>query len=624
MGNFDIYTMCGIAGIISKDSSVINEVLLKKMTDSIAHRGPDGEGFWINRNNTTGLGHRRLSIIDLSNAAAQPMHFLDRYTIIHNGEIYNYIELREQLIKQGYSFRSQSDTEVILAAYDKYKEACLQHFDGMFAFTIWDEKEQTLFCARDRFGEKPFYYSFSEEQFLFASEAKALWAVGLEKKINYPLLLNYLVLGYTQTAADKTITFFQNIFSLPAAHYLKFSTRSFSFDINNYWDCDKETKLSITEKEAVEKINELFSNSVKRRLRSDVSVGTSLSGGLDSSSIVATINKIQSTNSLQTFSAVFPGFEKDESPYVRSVTERFNLKNYTVTPTVEDFIKDLGSLCFHHEVPFSSSSIFAQYKVFELAKQQDVKVLLDGQGADEILAGYNKYIHWYLQELLAARNFKFVREKNDLKKNKMDFSWGIRNYLAAWFPAQTTYRLEKREIKKLSRFPDIRDEFRNEYLDKQSIFKPIVFKLNDILYYSVFQSGLEELLRYADRNSMAHGREVRLPFLNHELVQFIFSLPSTYKIHEGYTKWILRKSMETVLPGSIIWRKEKIAFEPPQKKWMENALLEEFVREAKQKLVKEGVLRSSALNKKIQPHNAYAAENHDWRYLIASTCMNII
>ena len=592
------------------------------MTDSIAHRGPDGEGFWINKNNFVGFGHRRLSIIDLTNGGAQPMHYLDRYTIIHNGEIYNYIELKEQLSKQGYIFQSQSDTEIILAAYDKYKEACVQHFDGMFAFAIWDEKEQTLFCARDRFGEKPFFYSFDETQFSFASEAKALWAIGIEKKINYPLLLNYLVLGYTETAADNTITFFQNIFSLPAAHYLNFNYREFTFNISRYWDCDKETKINISEEDAIEKFTELFTASVKRRLRSDVTVGTSLSGGLDSSSIIASINKIEGTNFLQTFSAVFPDFEKDESKYIQSVAEKFNLKNYSVSPTADDLVKNLEKLCYHQEIPITSSSIFAQYKVFELAKQQNVKVLLDGQGADETLAGYNKYIHWYLQELLKARNLKFSKEKRALKKNKISFTWNIKNYIAAWFPAQATYQLEKRETKKLLHFPDITNDFKNAYLDKQSILKPIVFKLNDVLYFSTFQSGLEELLRYADRNSMAHSREVRLPFLNHELVQFIFSLPSHFKIHNGYTKWLLRKSMEKNLPASIVWRKEKTGFEPPQKKWMENILLQEYLREAKSKLVKEGILKPSTLNKKIQPHDAYAAENFDWRYLIAANCIS--
>jgi asparagine synthase (glutamine-hydrolysing) len=615
--------MCGIAGIISNDTSLISTVLLKKMTDAIAHRGTDGEGFYINPQNNAGFGHRRLSIIDLSPAAAQPMHYLGRYTIIHNGEIYNYLELRETLTKSGYRFESRSDTEVILAAYDQYGKDCVHHFDGMFAFAIWDNKERELFCARDRFGEKPFFYAFDQGRFLFASEAKALWAAGIEKKINYPLLLNFLVLGHTQTAADTTITFFEDIYSLPPAHYVQVDSTATSVKLNKYWDCDKETKTVISEQDAVEKFTDLFAVSIKRRLRSDVALGTSLSGGLDSSSIVAMISKIQNTNTLNTFSAVFPGFEKDESAYIQELTRKFELTNYSVTPTEDELIKDLEKLCYHQEIPFTSSSVFAQYKVFELAKQHQVKVLLDGQGADETLAGYSRYIHWYLQELIGRRSKDFFLEKRALRKNAVPFDWGIKNILAAFFPAQATHQLEKREIRKLRDFSGIAPGFKHSYLDPQSIIKPIVFKLNDALYFSTFQSGLEELLRYADRNSMANDREVRLPFLSHELVQFVFSLPSQFKIHQGDTKWILRKSMQESLPANIVRRSDKVAFEPPQKKWLENPGLQEYIHEAKSKLVKDGILEPTVLTKKIQPHSAYAVENYDWRYLVASVCMAI-
>lgn len=619
----DIYIMCGIAGIISNDTSLISTVLLKKMTDAIAHRGTDGEGSWINPENHAGLGHRRLSIIDLSPAAAQPMHYLDRYTIIHNGEIYNYLELRERLNKCGYRFQSRSDTEVILAAYDQYGKDCVQYFDGMFAFAIWDDKERELFCARDRFGEKPFFYAFDQGRFLFASEAKALWAGGVEKKVNYPLLLNFLVLGHTETAADATITFFQDIYSLPPAHYIRVDAAGTITGLHKYWDCDKETKTITTERDAVEKFTELLNQSVKRRLRSDVALGTSLSGGLDSSSIVAMISKIQNTNTLSTFSAVFPGFEKDESAYIQELTRKFELKNYSVSPTGDELIDGLEKLCYHQEIPFTSSSVFAQYKVFELAKQHQVKVLLDGQGADETLGGYNRYIHWYLQELIGRRSMDFLSEKRALRKNGVSFAWGIKNILAAFFPAQATHQLEKREIGKLRNFPGIATAFRQSYLDPQTIIKPIVFKLNDALYFSTFQSGLEELLRYADRNSMANDREVRLPFLSHELVEFVFSLPAHFKIHQGDTKWILRKSMQVDLPSNIVRRKEKVGFEPPQKQWLENPRLQDYIHEAKSTLVKDGILDPGVLTKKIQPHSAYAVESYDWRYVVASVCLAI-
>jgi asparagine synthase (glutamine-hydrolysing) len=614
--------MCGIAGIISPNPNNISKRRLIKMTDSLAHRGPDDEGLWINASGSAGFGHRRLSIIDLSENASQPMHYDDRYSVVHNGEIYNYIELKEELRKKGYSFRTASDTEIILAAYACYKERCLEYFDGMFAFAIWDEKDQTLFCARDRFGEKPFYYSFDEEQFIFASEAKAFWAAGLEKKVNQPLLLNYLALGHTQTPVDKTITFYQDVFSLPPAHYIQFQLSTFTFQLADYWDCNKETKINVSEKDVEEKLQELFFTSVKRRLRSHVSIGTSLSGGIDSSSIAAEINELNDGNfSHKTFSAVFPGFDKDESEYINLTAKKFKLENYAVTPTADSFIKDFEKLCYHQEMPFSSSSVYAQYKVFELASQNNVKVLLDGQGADEVLAGYTKYIHWYLQELIRPNPFAALNEIKALRKNQIHFEWGWKNYLAAWFPAQAANQLEKREIKKLMKQPDITDDFRQQYFDRPTIYKPFVTKLNDILYFNTFQQGLEELLHYADRNSMAHSRELRLPFLNHELVKFIFSLPGNFKIHNGWTKWILRKAMESKLPAEITWRRDKTGFEPPQKIWMQNETIQEYIHTAKETLVEKKILKPGTLNKKSQPLDVYAADNFDWRYLIAAGCI---
>ena len=617
--------MCGIAGILSADPAAISIAGLKKMADTLTHRGPDGEAYWISDTGNVGLAHRRLAIIDLSPAAAQPMHYLNRYTIIYNGEIYNYLELRETLIKQGYSFQTRSDTEVILAAYDYYQSRCLDHFDGMFAFAIWDQLEQSIFAARDRFGEKPFYYAYTREQFYFASEKKAIWAAGIEKKINQPLLLNFLVTGHTQTPADSSISFHQDIFSLPAAHYLFFRLPGFSFDLTCYWDLDKESTLQLSPNQACEKWKALFFMSVSRRLRSDVSVGSSLSGGLDSSSILAAIRAqtipvegSSPVTRMASFSAVFPGFSKDESRYIALVNKKLDLDNYPVSPCVEDLLKDFEQLCYCQEEPFSSSSLYAQYKVFERASQSRVKVLLDGQGADETHAGYTKYIHWFLQEGLRHRTKNHFSDIRALKKNNMPFHWGWRNYLAALLPAQAADQLERREARKIKGQPYITEAFADQYFDRPSIYKPIVFKLNDILYFDTCRFGLEELLRYADRNSMAHGIEIRLPFLNHELVQFLFSLPSSLKIHQGWTKWILRQSMASYLPAEIIWRKDKIGFETPQKNWMENPLVIECIQEARKKLVQQGILRSSVLDKKIQPQDVHAADNYDWRYLVAA------
>ncbi len=612
--------MCGIAGIISPNPSLINLQVLRSMSDALHHRGPDGEGFWINKNNNAGFAHRRLAIIDLSSAAAQPMHYMQRYSIVYNGEIYNYIELKTELKKAGYHFTSDSDTEVILAAYDCYKETCLQYFDGMFSFAIWDEKEQTLFAARDRFGEKPFYYYAEKTMFAFASEMKGLWAADIDKSINNKMLLNYITLGYVQNPGDQAQTFYKNIYSLPPSHYLRYTFSTNDFTIVNYWNIDKQALQKISEGDAVKEFEHLFSASVTRRLRSDVPVGCSLSGGLDSSTIIHYIQQQtpDSLNNFKTFSAVFPGFKKDETKYIQQVVDKFGVQNFTTTPTADTLISDFEKLCYHQEEPFSSSSIFAQYKVFELVKKNNVKVLLDGQGADEILAGYHKYIHWYLQEMISRNKFaKAKKERHYLHKNNVKFTWDIKNLLAAFLPSHAAIALEKKEYQKTIHNSDISKQFLSHVKGREweGIHKPIVTKLNDILYFNTMQNGLEELLRYCDRNSMAHGTEVRLPFLNAELVKFIFSLPSALKINHGFTKFLLRKTMDKKLPDIIVWRTDKIGYEPPQKQWMEDPMLKDYLHEAKSKLVKENILKPHVLNKKHHTLHAHDANNFDWRYL---------
>ncbi len=618
--------MCGIAGIISPANREVNQARLQLMTDSIRHRGPDGEGFWINEQGTVAFGHRRLSIIDLSNAASQPMHYLDRFTITYNGEIYNYIELKSELKNKGYQFQSQSDTEVILAAYACYGIDCLQHFDGMFAFAIWDSQAQLLFCARDRFGEKPFYYSYANNELLFASEMKALWSAGVAKKMDPTMLLNYLTIGTVNYPIDRHQTFFSNISSLPPKHYLLYHTinNKINIDIKPYWDIDKvQSQFNISEADAIEKFTSLLTSSVKRRLRSDVAVGSSLSGGLDSSSIVAIINQqLQHSEKQKTFSATFPGFEKDESAYIKQVVSAFNIDNFATTPSADDFIADLQHLIYHQEEPFQSASIYAQYKVYELAKQQQVTVILDGQGADETLAGYTKYYHWYWQELIANHKFKELKkERNAAIKNGQTIDWSFKNYLAAWMPQVAANQLEKNTFRQVEFSRDFNRDFVEENKKRFAIYKPAVYNLNDILYFNTMQSGLEELLRYADRNSMAHSREVRLPFLSHELVQFIFSLPSSYKIKNGFTKNLLRLSMQNHLPASIVWRKDKVGYEPPQKLWMQNEKMKDCIHESRKKLVAQSVLNKKVLNRPIILKDAHESGNLDWRYLCAAQCL---
>jgi asparagine synthase (glutamine-hydrolysing) len=624
--------MCGIAGIINPSSRQLagsEENLsslkhrLQLMTTSLQHRGPDGEGFWINAAGCAGFGHRRLSIIDLSNAGQQPMHYLDRYTIIHNGEIYNYVELREELQRNGYLFTSKTDTEIIAAAYDYWGNECVDYFDGMFAFAIWDETEKELFAARDRFGEKPFFYFYNDGQLFFASEMKALWAAGVERIPNQKMLFNFITIGYTDNPEQPGETFFENIHKLPPATSLMYKLNKGELLLETYWSIDPEKEnKKITDNEALDQFTHILTHSVKRRLRSDVAIGTSLSGGLDSSSIVALINELQPSGyPSKTFTAIFPGFEKDEFTFSKQVANKFNLQQFTASVSGEAMLSDWQQLCYYQEEPFGSASIYAQYKVYELAKQQDIKVLLDGQGADETLAGYHKYYKWYWQELFRKRKLSKSKELNAAKEIGVTENFGYKNKIAAYFPAFATITLENQYLLKALKQEDLTKDFVKLQSKEAYYTTPDHFTLNGALHFNTCTHGLEELLRYADRNSMAHGREVRLPFLSHELVEFVFSLPANYKIRNGWTKWLLRETMKNKLPESITWRKDKVGFEPPQKNWMQNKQVQEAIQEARRKLVTEKILKPAVPDKPVQPLHSHDADNYDWRYLAAATCL---
>jgi asparagine synthase (glutamine-hydrolysing) len=618
--NSDIYKMCGIAGIIQANPALFNLEHLKKMSGSLAHRGPDGEAIWQNVAGTALLGHRRLSIIDLSAAAAQPMHFADRYSIVHNGEVYNYIELKKELEKEGYIFRTNSDTEVILAAYDFWDDECIGHFDGMFSFAIWDEEEKELFAARDRFGEKPFYYSFDGSTLVFASEMKALWAAGIPRLPNQQLLFNFITIGYVDNPARPEETFYTNIYKLPPASQLYYSPENKELTIEKYWDIDTTKKnKKITDQDAMAQFHHLFTTSITRRLRSDVSIGTSLSGGLDSSSVISGISESQTINyNPQTFTAIFPEYEKDESAFSKQVAGQFRLQQHTIAITADGLVNDWEKLCRQQEEPFGSASVYAQYKVYELAGQHNARVLLDGQGADEILAGYSKYYKWYWQELFIKRRLITSGEIKAARKLGIEEGFGVRNIIASLFPDLASVILEHHYLVKALRQEDLTRDFVKQQSKEAYYSTPDYFNLNGALYFNTCTHGLEELLRYADRNSMAHGREVRLPFLSHELVEFLFSLPSHFKIRQGWTKWLLRKNMDGKLPAPIIWRKEKIGFEPPQRQWMENRKLQELIMEARKKLVNQNILKREVLDKPVRPTDSHAPDSYDWRYLSAA------
>lgn len=611
--------MCGIAGIVSKDPSEISLGRVKKMTDSIVHRGPDGEGQWLSDDGKVGLGHRRLSIIDLSVHANQPMHYLDRYSIVFNGEIYNYIELRETLLKQGYTFHTASDTEVLMALYDRDKENCLQLLDGMFSFAIYDKKEHRVFCAVDRFGEKPFHYHHKPGHiFFFGSEMKTLWAAGVPRNVNRQMLFNYLQYAYVRNFEDQQQTFFEDIKRLEQSHYLILDVQTLQITITRYWDINLTSKCtSIKEADAFEQFRELFNTSIKRRLRSDVPVGSSLSGGLDSSLVVSVINELNQDRAIhqKTFSAQFPGFERDESRFQQMVIDRTGADAFFTQPNAQTMLREMDKVFYHQEEPFGSSSIMAQYEVFKLAKQHGVTVLLDGQGADEYLAGYHAYYQFFFIEL----------ERN---KKEYQHQWEAYSQLHSQNPVNTTMqkglRYYLRSVpalfelaRKINTLLDFnRGSFTSDYyranrlkrFNSQTAFDT----LNGMLRQSTIGGGLQDLLRYADRCSMAHSLEVRLPFLYHELVEFVFSLPSTYKINKGWTKYIARKAFEHIMPEEITWRVDKIGYEPPQKKWMESDTVREIIQENKRVLVKAGILDKDILNKPVVSVATSAVGINSW------------
>ncbi|TAL59987.1 MAG: asparagine synthase (glutamine-hydrolyzing) [Bacteroidetes bacterium] len=581
--------MCGIAGVYKLNKASVTTDELKKMTDVIVHRGPDGGGHWINVDGNIGFGHRRLSIIDLSDNAKQPMHYADgRYTITFNGEIYNYIEIKEQLVQKGYKFRSSSDTEVLLALYHLKKEKCLVDLDGMFAFAIWDEQEKILFCARDRFGEKPFHYYQDINRFIFASEIKQFWEAGIPKVLDQEKLLKYVNIGLLDDPEDICSTFYKNIKRLDAAHYLLISPDRKTV-IKKYWDIDLNAKqFSGSIEDASEKFLNLFTESIRLRLRSDVPVGSSLSGGLDSSSIVMLIDALKGKELKQnTFSARFKDFSKDEGRHIETVVNACkNVDVHYSWPDKDYFEKLFDKVTYHQDEPFASASIIAQFSVMELAKERNVTILLDGQGADEQLGGYVPNYHYYLRQLNYVNPSLFRQELSAYKK----FHHEAVPYEGKFPEESLRMKLGRHRRKILGQ----KHPFHNHF--------------NTYLKYSTTGVGLKELLRYADRNSMANSREVRLPFLSHKLVEFVFSLPDEFKINSGWTKFVLRKAMDKILPSSICWRVDKIGYEPPQKNWMQSEKFNMEIEKASKFL---DIIRINEADKK-------EVFTRDWRLLMAA------
>tara|TARA_R110001599_G_C12274970_1_gene662061 strand:+ start:8704 stop:10560 length:1857 start_codon:yes stop_codon:yes gene_type:complete len=557
------------------------------MLCEMQHRGPDGSGVWnagVTDKHSLTLGHARLSILDLSGAGAQPM--LDsagRYTITFNGEIYNYLEIREELKKLGAIFHSSSDTEVLLEAYKHWGSACLDRLNGMFAFVIYDRPRQILFCARDRYGEKPFLFSFTGSEFCFASEYKAIL-------LNPTLSLDYdewrLISAAYQPSTgldgDRQ-TLFNDVQQLQPGEAMEVKVHNLENRIWRYWEIKPlEERKQLIEKEVFEEYRELLTDAVRIRMRSDVPVGSCLSGGLDSSAIVGIARKLLGDDvPYHTFTGRFPGTAADEWEYARLVVDKNQVESHIIEPTVDRFLDELPKFMWYNELPVGSSSQFAQWCVFKLASEHGVTVLLDGQGADEGLGGYEQYFAKYVEALQLngdqtrlARELPKIRSRYPLAltpparalRDKLPFR--LRHWLSGHFAVGSNllYGLDPQVAAKISV---------QAALPKINGFNP----LSNALVQDSFGRYLTVLLRYGDRNSMAHSREVRLPFCDHRIAEFVFSLPPHLLMGEVQTKRLLRESMRGILPEEVRTRWNKQGFRPPQDQWFESKRMQACVKD---------------------------------------------
>lgn len=556
--------MCGITGIINLNKESINGEKLKNMVKVIKYRGPDDEGYFIDNN--IGLGHCRLSIIDLSSAGHQPMSNKDKSLwIVYNGEIYNYIELRNELKKQGHTFKSNSDTEVIIYAYKEWGEECVKRFNGMWAFALWDQNKKKLFCSRDRFGIKPFYYYFDKKTFIFASEIKAiLKALPQKPKPNWPVIYNYMmnsILCYSQE------TFFKHIQRLNSAHSLIVSPQGLKK--YKYWDYQNDNVKNYNYTTPEKTFYDLFYDAVKIRTRSDVPVALTLSGGLDSSSIAAFFVKIKKDQRIKSFSAIFPEFKDDESYYAKLAADRFSTEPHYIQPQAKNLVHTLKKIIWHMDYPSHSTAVFPVYEIMKKVHYENIKVVLEGQGADELLAGYvNRNLAPYIIDKLNAcfrspsKTIQFIQEIIKIKQlyGAMPFLWIMRNSIPQ---SHQIYQ-------KLTGISNVLDkDFKKTYgkTEKLEIEKKFSDRLTNELYYYHWRDSLPPLLKYGDALSMAFSVESRLPFMDYRLVEFTFALPYNQKIRDGTTKYILRNAFKHVLPKEILDR-NKLGFSNPIAAWM--------------------------------------------------------
>ncbi|MCR4336823.1 MAG: asparagine synthase (glutamine-hydrolyzing) [Candidatus Omnitrophica bacterium] len=553
--------MCGIAGVINFKGIYSSDVeLIKRMNQVQKHRGPDDEGIY--QDSVCVLGHQRLAIIDLSSCGHQPFVSDDgRYQMIYNGEIYNYIELREELKRCGYQFKTQTDTEVLLKCYQHFGVDCLSKFNGMFAFAIYDTQNHQLFLGRDRVGVKPLYYTIQNSSLYFASEVKALIQIpGLDKSVDNQTIFDYLVFNRTDIYDE---TFFKNIRRLPKGHYAIFNRDGFS--IRQWWDplAFVAERVPASHSELLKEIEKIFIDAVRLRMRSDVPVGVSLSGGLDSSIVIGILAEHSNIPAdFPTFTAAFPGESVDESGYIDALNSKYAFKNHRVSPSPEACLNSLKEFIYTCDEPTTGPSFYAEYEVAKLAKEHGVKVLLNGQGGDEDFAGYHYFHGFYLYQLLKQRDL--VKFSSEFLKVFLNQQQGIA-YQTLLF--QLIVRGLKQSLL-LKRHGYLQEDFFRTHIQKSRIFNEFFDAPTlNVSLARHFQYKLEHNLRMTDRNTMTFSIEARLPYLDYRFVEYLLGIAGHLKIKAGQTKFLQKEALGRYTAPEILERKDKIGFAVPEQKW---------------------------------------------------------
>ncbi len=574
--------MCGILAWF--DLTGIDLGAFVKMTHRVAHRGPNGQAHWaidlskgdqgsffradqvplLTRNPQLAFGHRRLSILDLSQAGTQPMSSSDGSVwITFNGEIYNYRELRAELSSLGHRFLTETDTEVLIAAYQEWGSECVRRFNGMWAFVICDLKEKKLFISRDRFGVKPLYYFIWKGSIVFCSEIKQLLDLPqFTRRLNKNSAALYIQNGYE----DLVSSYFEGVNLFPAASSATVSLHSKvdELRLERYWRPEEIALQKVSQKEAVLNIRDLFKEAVSIRLRSDVPVGVCLSGGVDSTSIYTQLNSLSGAQSdLRSFSACFPEWMKNERDQIAKVHKHTQREGYFVEPCAEDFKSDIENLIYHHDAPIYSASIYASYCVNRLARQKQTPVLLNGQGSDEVFSGYSPAYYLYLAWLAKKSPVRFGSDvvSSLLPSSNAIMIKNIPLYFKKYLSRKSnrSFDLLTEDLKQITT--------KSNWADEAQRLEPKFYRLAEIQ-----KIHLPRLLRWDDRNSMAFGVEARYPFLDIRLVEYVLSIDPAQNMKRGWTKYLLRKALSPKLPKQIAWQKSKIGFEPPQLDWLRGGL----------------------------------------------------